>query len=154
MKKWLKSREKFIRDNGFTYSHFGRKRRLPNVFSKDKGIAAGEVRSGINSEVQSLASDINLLAAIDTANEIKSKKLDAHIFALVHDSIVALVREDLVDEYCEIVARNTQKDRKGSNISGFPIGIDQEVGTDYSFGKFEKTYEIIGDCLSRIQTKG
>ena len=89
LKKWLDARKKYIETNGFTYSYFGRKRRLPNVFSADKGIAAHEVRSGINAEAQSLASDINLLAAIDTANMCRALKLDANIFMLVHDSIVA-----------------------------------------------------------------
>lgn len=139
LKSWLKQREEFIRANGFTYSFFGRKRRLINVFSSDKGIAAHEVRSGINSEIQSVCSDINLLGAIDTANELSAKKLDAKIFALVHDSIVAIVKDECVNEYCEIVKRNTQKDR-GCSITGCPIGVDQEIGQDYSFGKFEKYY--------------
>lgn len=152
LKSWLKAREEFIRANGFTYSFFGRKRRLVNVFSADKGIAAHEVRSGINSEVQSIASDVNLLAAMDTANELEAKGLDAKIFALVHDSIVAIVKDGDVEEYCEIVKRNTQKDR-GCGIPGSPIGVDQEIGQDYSFGKFEKTYEVIGDQLSRIPAK-
>jgi DNA polymerase I-like protein with 3'-5' exonuclease and polymerase domains len=152
LKSWLNSRKEFIEANGFTYSFFGRKRRLINVFSSDKGVAAGEVRSGINSEVQSLCSDINLLGAIDTANEVKAKGLDAKIFMLVHDSIVALVRDDLVEEFCEILKRNTQKDR-GCSIPGCPIGVDQEIGQDYSFGKFDKTYELTGDQLSRIPAK-
>ena len=147
LKSWLKSREEFIRANGFTYSFFGRKRRLINVFSSDKGIAAHEVRSGINSEVQSIASDVNLLAAIDTANDIKH--LDAQIFMLVHDSIVAIVKDEHVEEYCKILARNTQKDR-GCSIKGAPIGIDQDIGQDYSFGHFDEYYELKGDCLSRI----
>ncbi len=149
LRRWLDERKQFISDNGFTYSFFGRKRRLPNVFSTDKGIASHEVRSGINMEVQSLASDINLLGAIDTSKELEQKGMRARIFALVHDSIVSLVPDDEVDRYCEIVKRNTQKDR-GCNIPGFPIGVDQEVGQDYSFGKFEKTYELVGDKLSRI----
>ena len=149
LKKWLKDRESFIRANGFTYSFFGRKRRLPNVFSDDKGIAAHEVRSGINAEVQSLASDMNLLGAMDAANEIKQKGLDANIFMLVHDSIVVLVRKDLADEVCEILKRNTQKDR-GCSIPKFPVGVDQDVGEDYSFGKFESYYQFNGDCLSRL----
>ena len=95
------------------------------------------------------ASDINLLGAIDTANEVKRKGLDAKIFMLVHDSIVALVREDLVDEYCEILSRNTQKDR-GCSIPMSPIGVDQEVGDDYSFGKFDKKYEVTGNILARL----
>jgi len=149
LKGWLKSRKEFIEANGYTYSFFGRKRRLINVFSSDKGIAAHEVRSGINAEIQSIASDVNLLAAIDTADEISAKGLDAKIFMLVHDSIVALVKDEDVDQYCEIISRNTKKDR-GCSIKGAPIGIDQEIGQDYSFGKFDKRYELVGDCLSRI----
>jgi len=149
LKQWLDTRKAFIEQNGYTYSFFGRKRRLPNVFSSDKGIAAHEVRSGINSEIQSLASDINLLGAIGTAKEISNRKLDAKIFMLVHDSIVALVREDHVAEYCEILKQNTQKDW-GCSIHDSPIGVDQDIGDDYSFGKFIETYTITGNKLSRI----
>lgn len=150
LKQWLDNRKDFIEANGYTYSFFGRKRRLPNVFSSDKGIAAHEVRSGINAEVQSLASDVNLLGAIRTANELKERGLDAKIFMLVHDSIVALVREDQVDEYCEILRRNTQHDW-GCSIPGFPIGVDQEVGDDYSFGKWDEFYTVTGTGLARVQ---
>jgi len=150
LKRWLDSRKDYISQNGFTYSFFGRKRRLPNVFSSDKGIAAHEVRSGINSEVQSLASDINLLAAIETQQQCDQLGLDAKIFMLVHDSIVALVRDDLVEAYCKILRERTQQDR-GCSIPGSPIGVDQDIGTDYSFGDFEKTYEYSADRLARIQ---
>jgi DNA polymerase I-like protein with 3'-5' exonuclease and polymerase domains len=149
LKGWLKSRKEFIEANGYTYSFFGRKRRLVNVFSSDKGIAAHEVRSGINAEIQSIASDVNLLAAIDTANEIKTKNLDAKIFALVHDSIVAIVKDEDVEAYCEIMARNTQKDR-GCSIKGCPVGIDVDIGQDYSFGKFEEKYTLVNGCLERV----
>ena len=149
LKNWLNSRKEFIEQNGYTYSFFGRKRRLPNVFSTDKGIAAHEVRSGINSEIQSIASDVNLLAAIDTANEIKTKGLDAKIFMLVHDSIVALVKDEHVQEYCEILKTNTQKDR-GCSIKNCAIGVDQDIGQDYSFGKFDQYYQYTNSELSRI----
>lgn len=151
LKKWLDSRGKFIAENGYTYSFFGRKRRLPNVFSSDKGIAAHEVRSGINMEVQSLASDMNLLGAIDTAAEVKAAELDAKVFMLVHDSIVALVKEEHVDEYCKILKQCTQKDR-GCSIPGYPVGVDQDIGDDYSFGDWDSFYEFSGDKLARIQT--
>ena len=152
VKKWLADRKDFIEANGYTYSFFGRKRRLMNVFSPDKGIAAHEVRSGINAEVQSLASDMNLLGAIDTQKECKLKGLDAKIFMLVHDSIVALVKDEQVEQYCEILKRNTQKDR-GCSIPGTPIGVDQEIGDDYSFGKFDKRYTLSEGMLHRIESK-
>ena len=151
LRRWLNETQEFIKENGFCYSFFGRKRRLPNVFSSDKGIAAHEVRSGVNALIQSLASDVNLLGAIDTSKELERKRMKSRIFMLVHDSIVAIVPDEEVETYREILSRNTQKDR-GCSIPMFPIGIDQEVGQDYSFGKFDKKYEIIGDCLARIQT--
>ena len=152
LKKWLEDRKNFIQTNGYTYSFFGRKRRLPNVFSADKGIAAHEVRSGINAEVQSLASDVNLLGAMRTAQEVAAKSLDAKIFMLVHDSIVALVKDEDVVEYCEILKRNTQH-QWGCEIPNTPIGVDQDIGEDYSFGHFTETYEIIGDTLARVQAR-
>jgi DNA polymerase I-like protein with 3'-5' exonuclease and polymerase domains len=150
LKSWLDTRKSFIEQNGYTYSYFGRKRRLPNVFSSDKGIAAHEVRSGINAEVQSLASDVNLLGAMGTANDIIKANIDAKIFMLVHDSIVALVKEEHVEQYCEILKRNTQQDW-GCSIPGFPIGVDQDIGEDYSFGVWEEYYEAAGDRISRVQ---
>jgi DNA polymerase I-like protein with 3'-5' exonuclease and polymerase domains len=126
-------------DNGFIYGATGRKRRLPNVNSDNQGIQSHEVRSGMNFLVQSVASDINLLGAIDAHAELKGKP--AKIFALVHDSILAEVEESYVDEYCEILKRNVQKDR-GFSIPGCPVGCDFDVHDDYSLGKFEAKYDI------------
>ena len=148
LKQWLKDQDTLIRTNGFVYSAFGRKRRLPNVFSADKGIAAHEVRSGTNSLIQSVASDVNLLAAIDTAKDIKAEGLDASIIMLVHDSIVAIVKDEDIPRYCEIMKYNTQKDR-GLSIPGCPVGIDVEVSQDYSMGKFEKQYEFKDGIIRR-----
>ena len=143
LKRWLDSQKKFIEDNGFLYSFFGRKRRLPNVFSKDRGIATHEVRSGVNFLVQSIASDVNLLGAIDAQKIIKQRYGEQgvmKIFALVHDSVLAEVEEDYIHEYKSILKSCIQKDR-GMSIPDCPIGCDFEVGEDYSMGKFAKQYE-------------
>ena len=139
LKSWIETNQKFIEQNGFTYSYFGRKRRLPNVASEDKGIKSHSIRSGLNFLVQSTASDINLLGAIDMNAFIKSQKMKSKIFALVHDSILAEVPEDEIDFYCENLKRFIQMDR-GVSISGAPVGCDFEIGDDYSMGKFEKRY--------------
>lgn len=140
LKAWIEDNQKFIRQNGFIYSYFGRKRRLPNVASTDKGIQSHSVRSGLNFLVQSAASDINLLGAIDMSEWIKANGKKARIFALVHDSILAEVPEDEVEEYKEKLAGFVQLDR-GISIPGAPVGCDFEiVHEDYSGGKFEKMY--------------
>jgi len=145
LKTWIEENKKFIMQNGFIYSFFGRKRRLPNVASTDKGIQSHSVRSGLNFLVQSAASDINLLGAIDMSSWIKAKGKKARIFALVHDSILAEVPDDEVDEYMVKLAEYVQMDR-GLSIPGTPVGCDFEIiHQDYSGGKFEKMY---GDQLS------
>jgi DNA polymerase I-like protein with 3'-5' exonuclease and polymerase domains len=132
LKSWMDSRIQYIKTYGATYSVFGRKRRLKNVFSDNREIVGHASRSGFNFEIQSVASDLNLLAAIDLNNWVKTNNKDIKIFALVHDSIVAEVREDLVEEYCSMMKFFTQKDR-GCSIPNCPIGIDQEIGDSYAF---------------------
>ena len=140
LKEWIEDNKKFIKQNGFIYSYFGRKRRLPNVASTDSGIQSHSIRSGLNFLVQSAASDINLLGAIDMGAWIKANNKGARIFALVHDSILAEVPEGEVDEYMLKLAEFVQMDR-GLSIPGVPVGCDFEIiHQDYSGGKFEKMY--------------
>ena len=139
LRNWLDEQKEFIEANAFLYSTFGRKRRLENVRSDDKGIASHEVRSGINFLVQSVASDINLLGAIDMNKYIKEHGLKSRIFALVHDSILAECPEHEIDAYSAKLKEFIQKDR-GIYINGAPGGCDFEIGEDYSMGKFEKMY--------------
>ena len=140
LKRWLETKKLEIANNAYIYSIFGRKRRLPNVRSTDKGIASHEVRSGINFLVQSTASDINLLGAIGMQEHIQKHNLKSKIFALVHDSILAEVPDFEVDYYCDKLRKFIQTPRQNCVIDGVPIGCDFEVGQDYSFGKFDKLY--------------
>jgi DNA polymerase I-like protein with 3'-5' exonuclease and polymerase domains len=140
LRSWLDNNTKFIKQNAFVYSYFGRKRRLPNVQSTDQGIVGHSIRSGLNFLVQSTASDINLLGAIDMGSYIKAKGMKSRIFALVHDSILAEVPDDEADHYMEKLVEFVQMDR-GVSIPGCPIGCDFEIiHEDYSNGKFSKIY--------------
>jgi DNA polymerase I-like protein with 3'-5' exonuclease and polymerase domains len=141
LKKWIDLSSKFIMDNGFIYGATGRKRRLPNVKSDNQGIQSHEVRSGLNFLVQSVASDINLLGAVDMNEYVKSNNMKSKIFALVHDSILAEVPEDEIDLYSEKLQEFIQKDR-GFSIPGTPVGCDFDVHDDYSLGKFTKMYDL------------
>lgn len=132
LKKWLQDQESFIKDNGYIYSFFGRKRRVSDVFSPNKQEAQHNVRSAINFLVQSVASDINLLAAIEMQNWIEKNNYQKYmiIWGLVHDSILAEVHNNYIDKYLHKLREFTQKDR-GLSIPGCPIGIDVEIGQSY-----------------------
>lgn len=134
LKRWLQNLEKQIKRDGFIYSHFGRKRRLQDVFSPNRQEAQHQIRSGINFLVQSVASDVNLLAGIDMHNWIIEHGFqdDMIIFGLVHDSILAEVNDDMLEIYTNKLAEFTQKNRLGLFIPGCPIGLDVSVGKNYA----------------------
>ena len=136
LKSYIEDSNSQIENNAFIYSFFGRKRRLPESRSPNPGVAKHAIRSGVNFLVQSVASDINVLGLIDLIKWIDEAGYQDVIlpFTVVHDSIVAEVREDLVDLYIEMTKKCIQTDR-GCSIDGCAIGMDFELGP--SWGELE-----------------
>lgn len=128
---WLKSTQDKIMSQGYIYSAFGRKRRVPNVFSLDDYEQGHAMRSAMNFTVQSVASDINLLTAIDAHNYMKEKNVPSEIFGLVHDSIIGQCHKGHLDQVQKILLVATQKDR-GVSIPGCPIKVDFGYGQSYA----------------------
>jgi len=132
LKQWIENVQDEINSNGYIYSAFGRKRRVPNVFSVDDYEQGHALRSAMNFTVQSVASDVNLMAGMDAHDEFKIRKTRAEIFALVHDSIVGQCHKDDVEKVRNILKKCTQKDR-GVSIPGAPIGVDFGYGESYAY---------------------
>jgi DNA polymerase I-like protein with 3'-5' exonuclease and polymerase domains len=129
--EWLKATRDEISANGFIYSAFGRKRRVPNVFSLDDYEQGHALRSAMNFTVQSVASDVNLMIAMDTHDYLKEKTIPAEIFGLVHDSIIGQCHKNSVKQVRKILQVATQKDR-GVSISQCPIKVDFGYGESYA----------------------
>ena len=136
LKVWIDGANDFITHNAYIYSFFGRKRRLPESKSPNRGVAGHAIRSGVNFLVQSVASDINLLGLVDSMKWIEDNNYRDSIipFTVVHDSIVAEVRADLVDTWAINMRNCIQKDR-GISIPNCPIEVDFEIGD--SWGELE-----------------
>lgn len=131
LKQWIENIQDEIRSQGYIYSAFGRKRRVANVFSTDDYEHGHAVRSAMNFTLQSVASDVNLLAAIDTHEQFKKENIKAEIFGLVHDSILGQCHKDSVEQVQKILLINTQKDRN-VGIPNCPIGVDFGYGSSYA----------------------
>ena len=136
LKRFIDGSNDQIENHAFIYAFFGRKRRLPEAKSANKGVSKHAVRSGVNFLVQSVASDINILGVIDLITWIEDNNYQDVIlpFTVVHDSIVSEVREDLVDEYVKNAKECIQRDR-GLSIPNCPIKVDFEIGP--SWGELE-----------------
>ena len=132
LKKFIDGSNQQIENHAYIYSFFGRKRRLPEAKSPNRGVAQHAIRSGVNFLVQSVASDINVMGVIDLVKWIEDNDYGDVIkpFTVVHDSIVSEVREDLVDTYIENAKRCIQTDR-GLSIPDCPIKVDFEIGPSW-----------------------
>jgi len=128
---WIKKVQDEIMTNGYIYSAFGRKRRVPNVFSLDDYEQGHALRSAMNFTIQSVASDINLLSAIDALNFTLEKTLPVEIFGLVHDSILGACHKGHINQTEKILRIATQKDR-GVSIPRCPIKVDFGSGESYA----------------------
>lgn len=97
-----------------------------------------------NALIQSTSSDILLAGAIEADNILMDSDIDAEIIGLVHDSVVAIVKEEDVQRYLEIIVKCIQKPRNGVYIEGAPMGVDEDTepggSEDYSGGKLAKDY--------------
>lgn len=133
LRKFLEDKVQEILEYGYVYTASKRKRRLPNVFSDNREISQHYVRSGINALVQSVSSDINMRATIEIVNWIKANNYDIKVFMMVHDSIVAEVPIELVDQYNAKLLEVTQRDYFDFIPAGFKIGVDVEIGESYAF---------------------
>lgn len=142
LKKYIDSSLTFINQNCYIYSAFGRKRRLPEAKAANRAVASHSSRSGLNFLIQSVASDINLFALIDLIKWIKENKLqnEMRVFATVHDSIVAEIKNEYIDTYSKKLVEFIQIDR-GVMIPNCPITVDLEVGP--SWGEV-KSYKYEG----------
>jgi DNA polymerase I-like protein with 3'-5' exonuclease and polymerase domains len=86
--RWIDGVHSFLTEHGYYFSPFGRIRRLPTIYSWDRGEVAAAKREAQNFPVQSAASDIAVVAIAAIQKEIRERRLGALAFTTVHDSVL------------------------------------------------------------------
>lgn len=97
---WHKKQKRFANMNGYVINPVGRKRRLPAAaHGKDTPERREAERQAVNSPVQSFASDLNIMAALQLRKEFPGKEI--FIIGTIHDAILV----DVADSHMKIVAK-------------------------------------------------
>lgn len=98
LKIFLKKQERFLRKNGHLVSLFGRKRRLPQIYSNDKGEEAYALRLALNFPCQSAASDMCLFGSILIYYLMRQGKLPStKSVCLVHDANYQITKPENIN---------------------------------------------------------
>lgn len=134
--KWHDRQRRLARAYRRVSSAIGRVRHLPDIESEDKEVRGEAERQAINSPVQSLGSDMMLLAMIILHAEMPPG--EAKIVGTVHDELLFEIREDRVDYWAkrirEVMEHLPLKKKFGVTLT-VPIKVDIKVGDHWSEGE-------------------
>lgn len=130
---WHEDVQNIVSKKGYIRTFDGRIRHLPNVFSDDEGVAKQAMRQGINSPVQSIASDLGIMTLGRLIPHLRETGKDKWIkpCGFIHDAIVCLVREDKVGAGARLVKgymENNPLEEWFGWEPEIPIVADAEIG--------------------------
>ena len=121
---WHERQRRWVREFGYIMSSIGRVRHLPEVFTHDHAKRAVAERQAINAPVQSLGSDIMMLALSHAQDFTKAD--DNSIVGTVHDSMLVEADEGSVSQVSNGIA-HAMLSARSCEALGFELTVPLEV---------------------------
>ena len=135
IKKFMINQEKVLIKHGYIKSLFGRKRRLPQVYSDNEQEAAYAVRLSVNMPCQSAASDMNLFASILNYWKMRQGKLPfIQETCNVHDATYYLVSPEYINTWVVYEIWETCRNPNTKEYFNFQID-DVSMSMDFVIGR-------------------
>lgn len=134
IRKFMQKQEKLLRKQGYVSSLFGRKRRLPQIYSDDSGEAAYAVRLAVNMPCQSAASDMCLFGSVLLYWMMRQGKLPKMpSVTLVHDANYFNPKPQdinlwIVYQMWDIFRNPSTKEYFGFSIDDVDMSMDFGIG--------------------------
>lgn len=143
--QWLEKMKKMASVNGYTKTHYGRKRRLPFVLAFDKKLLYKKrrdlaedqkeavqkyhecIRQMVNHIIQGTASELTNLSLVRLQKRIDTENLPVKLMIQIHDAIVSEVNDDFLEKWYKILDEEMLKSKFET-----PLGIEIESGKRWS----------------------
>jgi len=97
VKIFLDAQVESAREKGYVTSYLGRKRKLPEIHSKNAAIRSNAERMAMNTPIQATAADLMKLAMIEIDRRIESEGYRSRLTIQVHDEVVLDCPRDEVE---------------------------------------------------------
>lgn len=152
--KFMKKQKKLAYEFGYVKTLFGRKRRLPNIYSSEFGIRAEAERQSVNAPIQGTASDFAFFSSILIRERaIKNPQWGLEQMYTVHDSLGFSINPKYIHEVVPIInaiCENPQTQRWFKfSMTKVKMGVDFEIGENWgALKKYNKENKY------ETQTKG
>jgi len=96
------------KEKGYTTTMFARRRKIPELASKNRNLMAFGERVAMNSPLQGSAADIIKIAMIRVHHALEEAGIDARLIMQVHDELIVESARDCADAAMEILVREME----------------------------------------------
>lgn len=128
VKNFLEGCLDFAREKGYVETMFGRRRKLPQINSKDRRARSFSERMAYNTPIQGSAADLIKLAMIRLFEKIKKESLPLKMIVQVHDELVFEASKSDADEMTKIVIEQMENVHKLK----VPLLLDAHTGKNWA----------------------
>jgi DNA polymerase-1 len=127
VKNYLDAQIQSARDQGWTATLLGRKRRLPEIHAKNHMIRANAERMAMNTPIQGTAADLIKLAMIRLDEALQKSGFRAKLIIQVHDELVL----DCPIEELEDVKRCVEREMESAMKLDVPLKVNSASGKNW-----------------------
>lgn len=125
---WIEETKKACRRDGYVETLFGRRRLIPEIYSKGYADRAAGEREAVNTRVQGTAADIIKLAMISVHEALAAHFPQARLLLQVHDELLLEVPEDQVEAVRDLVVERMM----GAADLAVPLVVNSAWGYNWN----------------------
>jgi DNA polymerase-1 len=127
VRDWMDRTLEEAREKGYVETLLGRRRRIPEIDSRDSRMRSFAQNAAINTPVQGSAADIIKRAMIDLERELTASSLSGRMLLQVHDELVLEVPERELEDTRGLVERCMQE----AVVLDVPLAVDFGWGANW-----------------------
>ncbi len=104
VKEWIEEIKESTKRNKHAETLLGRRRKLPNIESRNFQMRAHAERQAVNMPVQGTAADVMKLAMLRIAEQLRARELQSRMLMQVHDELIFETLESELDDVAAVLA--------------------------------------------------
>ncbi len=127
VKRFLEQTKEAARRDGFVRTLLGRRRYLPDLASRNRGLRQAAERMAVNTVVQGTAADLIKKAMVEVADHLRASGSRARMILQVHDELVF----DVPEEEAEALGETVRRLMEGVYALEVPLVVDVGLGRSW-----------------------
>ena len=100
------------REDGYSVTMFGRRRYIPEIYSKNYTIRSFAERTALNTPIQGSAADIIKIAMIHVDEELRKHNYKANLILQIHDELIIDCPEDELEPVTQLLKEKMEEAAK------------------------------------------